>query len=415
MSDASDSYFQFPLCALSFCATEHERLEHVISYGFVDAGNTMFRKLNQDMRRLKAEELQNDPSMPHDFSATKNDHVAAMIGAREIGITVGNVRWSLEHWKKLSEFRTEFERKYGPDVEVRVRKGLVFEARDNTGISYREFAVLCAAYSCIGSKTYPVRVTRDTIRCRMLGYKSATIMAQELSHRTDDLKPLTLRQVNYVLDRLDERRFFARARANERQTFYSIRLRQEQLEQQLVEGKSYRDSFREGRIRRAARLIARVKAKRATIIVDAAIKVDDERVGEPNDVYSASAGVSAEVSASVSTLIKTPLIETPAIETLSTETQRNTAGAFEEFKKSCQKFERPSLVEVQQFGPTLNKRITSELAAKWFELFGSDLRWSEADWRKPCAAWLLGNLAMVKHEKARQTLQIDPGATERAA
>lgn len=84
----------------------------------------------------------------------------------------------------------------------------------------------------------------------MLGYKSSSIMAQELANRADGLKPLTFRQVNYVLDRLHERRFFARARANERQTFYSIRLPQDQLENRLVESKSYLESFHEQRMKR---------------------------------------------------------------------------------------------------------------------------------------------------------------------
>lgn len=144
MSGIGDNYFQFPLCALAFCATEKERLEHVIEFGFVDAGFTMFQKLDQDMRRLKAREFSDDSDTPRDFCKTNLDHVATMLGARGIGIIVGSVRHSLERWRMLSEFRNQSSAKYGPDAELRIRQELASEVCDQTGISYREFAVLCA-------------------------------------------------------------------------------------------------------------------------------------------------------------------------------------------------------------------------------------------------------------------------------
>ena len=116
--------------------------------------------------------------------------------------------------------------------------------------------------SCIGAKSYPVRITRARIQCRALGYKSPAIMQAEIAIRTDGAAPLSLRQINYTLDALHERQFFARARANERQTFYSNRMSQGELETQLITGKSYSADFHQRRRQHDAEFMARLKQSR---------------------------------------------------------------------------------------------------------------------------------------------------------
>src|SRR4051812_8907724 len=49
--------FQFPLCALAFCEAERDRLERIISFGCVEAGMTMYRKLDEEIREQKAEQF----------------------------------------------------------------------------------------------------------------------------------------------------------------------------------------------------------------------------------------------------------------------------------------------------------------------------------------------------------------------
>jgi len=259
----NNNYFQFPLCALAFCDSERERLDEIISFAFVDAGFAMFKKVAPEIRKSLGDDLKGRQGTPADYRKHDSDHVAAMLGAREIGINVGGVAHSLATWRKLSEARNQFQAQHGRDVEVRIRSELVFEARDKNGISYREFSILCAIYSCIGAKKYPVRITREQIQRRMLGYKTQSVMQAEIGKRIDGAKPLTTRQINYTLDRLDERQFFARARANKRQTYYSHRLSQEQLEEKLVAGKSYAQSFHKRRRQRDAELMARIKSAKS--------------------------------------------------------------------------------------------------------------------------------------------------------
>jgi hypothetical protein len=262
MSDLGKTYFQFPLCALAFGANEKDRITRIISFCCLDAGFVMFHRLSPEIRQRNAHEFAAALDRPIGYSKTRSDHVAAMLGAREIRVRFSNLSGLLSEWQQLSTFKSTFETTYGRDVEVRIVNPLVFEVRDNAGMSYREFAVLCAIYSCIGAKKYPVRITRQTIRCRMLGYRSTSIMQAEIANRTDGATPLTPRQINYTLDALHERQFFARARANERQTFYSHRMSHDELETRLITGKGYSAAFHQRRRQHNTEFMARLKQSR---------------------------------------------------------------------------------------------------------------------------------------------------------
>lgn len=269
---ATDTYFQFPLCSLAFCETEKERLEHIISFGFIEAGVAMYKKLDAEIRKQKAEQFLNHSDTPDDYKRSNDHHVAAMIGAKEIGITVGSLVYSMNRWTELSEFRNQFQTKHGNDVLVRIKKGLVFEVRDDKGISYRQLSILCAVYSCIGATEKPVRITKATIQCRMLGYKSAKVMTAEIKSRKDTAKPLTPRQIGYTLDSLDERKFFARARPNERQTYFSHRLTKDELNDALFKRKTAKARFHATRKTDNNTLMERIKSEHERLAKKTAIK-----------------------------------------------------------------------------------------------------------------------------------------------
>lgn len=259
---ATDKYFQFPLCALAFGEAETERLDHIISFGFVEAGIAMFRKLDEEIREQKAEQFANKSGTPSDYKKSNQHHVAAMIGANEIGVLPNSLSYTMQRWTALSKFRDLFQAEHGNDVQVRIRKDLAFEVRDKTGMSYREFAILCAVYSCIGAATGPVRIIKDTVQARMMGYKSPKVMAAEIKRRKPVAKPLTHRQIGYTLDCLDERKFFARARPNERQTYFSHRLTAEEMVEALFQRKTASARFHATRKAGNNKLMERIKSER---------------------------------------------------------------------------------------------------------------------------------------------------------
>ena len=65
-----------------------------------------------------------------------------------------------------------------------------------------------------------------------------------------------------ILERLAERNFFAQITYGRRQTYYSHRLSQKELEEQVYEAKVYRARARQARIAANAELTRRIQAER---------------------------------------------------------------------------------------------------------------------------------------------------------
>jgi hypothetical protein len=236
-------YFQFPLCALSFGHSVDERLNAIISYGFIQAGYKLFQKLSPvERKRFLDDRLGNKPEL-NGIRRDEWSHCGALYGAYAIGITTNNLKATLKRHASLQAFADAFADRHGRDSIVRIKKWWVFKTRDNKGISYREFAVLCGIYSVIGDKEMAV-VTRDRIRRCALGYRSAAIMQAELATRADKAQQLTERQLRDTLERLHRNNFFARATYGRRVTYYSIRLDGEEMRKKIQQRRTYRDFHR---------------------------------------------------------------------------------------------------------------------------------------------------------------------------
>jgi len=263
---ATDNYFHFPLCLLAMGRNEIERINSLIPFAVVEAGNKMLEKRinnRQDMSTLGAD--YEEKWAEDEYDPDDEDHIAVALGADVLGVNLGSLRLAspreaLETWQVVCKFRNQFEAKHGGSPEVRIKAEYVWEVRSKKGMSYRELAILCAMLSVTGDKEYPVRITREQIQRRMLGYKTAVVMQAELKNRTDGSKPLTVRQIGYTVDKLKERKFFARVRANKRQTYFSFRLTQEQMEDAIFKSKTRKQISKANSKKRDDAFMARLKA-----------------------------------------------------------------------------------------------------------------------------------------------------------
>jgi hypothetical protein len=84
-------------------------------------------------------------------------------------------------------------------------------------------------------------------------------MEAEISAREDKEKPLTERQVLTTLDSLHSRGFFARMRANARQTYYSHRLAHDEFKKALFEMKTWRAFQRANRIEEDKKIMEAIR------------------------------------------------------------------------------------------------------------------------------------------------------------
>jgi hypothetical protein len=232
----SRRYFQFPLCTLSYGATEQECLNHIISYACVEHGKRKWWKSSSEERRVYRS-AKESPVAANRYINLKDDaQLSAAMGASHLGMTIGSGSGIVESHKRLANFISSFEKRYGRDARVRIVTDWVFEARDKQGISYIELATLVAIYSKIGAKKSAVRITRDEIWRRAHGCKSKLVF--EAAHG-ERMRPLfTPRQIRAAVDRLHARRFFSRLTFARRQTFYSHRLTASQLADSVVQKKT---------------------------------------------------------------------------------------------------------------------------------------------------------------------------------
>jgi hypothetical protein len=186
-------------------------------------------------------------------------HQQVVAGAQQLEIVIRDVRGTVANHERLARFIREFERKHGTDARVRLAKELIFEARDGKGISYWELAVLAAVYSKIGSAKGPVRITREEIWRRSLGFKSKRAFSVKVRRRQ---ACIPARKARSIIERLHDRGFFARLTYAQRQTFYSHRLNADQLADAIVTMKLQRQRARQARIRANDALTKRVQTER---------------------------------------------------------------------------------------------------------------------------------------------------------
>jgi hypothetical protein len=240
-------YFQFPLCLLAFGKSDKDRLQHIVSYC-----------LCEQARRT-------NPKFPKSARKTSLDEAATFLA-----VTIGSHESTINRWKQGDSFVCQWERRYGKDALVRIGTTLLWEALSNTGLTYREFSILSAINSIIGRRRFvPKRITEPSIQVRAAGFKSWKVAHSELpSEKSPKTGLLTAHQVRYTLEKLHERKFFARARVGAKTVKYMLGVSDDDLRAILRQRETYQARFKAVRARKDSELIAAIRAaKRPPITV----------------------------------------------------------------------------------------------------------------------------------------------------
>ncbi len=242
------TYFSFPLCALAYGQTVPQRLNAIICYSMVDAGRKLWQRIPESQRTGLWATWAESGASPKGFNSSDPLHVGLLCGASIIDVRPGCLRSALADYHSLRQFREAFESRHGRDPVVRIKRDLLFEARDGKGITPRQLTVLAAIYSVIGRKAVPVLITRERIRRCALGYKTQAVFYAEFCQRQDGAQPLTEWELRSEVDRLHEGKFFQRVTYGQRQTYYSHRMTATEFQMALIDLKTHRFGFK--RLRR---------------------------------------------------------------------------------------------------------------------------------------------------------------------
>lgn len=261
---SSEPFFQFPLCALAYGGTPKERLNAILDYAVLETGETIWRGYDTVGQKLLVSSWKNDTRLPADINLDRPLHQAVMAGATSLRVRMPPLDQLVRRHDDLMRFVNKHGDLYGASPQVRIRHDLFFEARDGKGVSYPEFTVLAAIYSVIGKKQSPPLICQSTIRHRALGYKSPTVQEAELGRRTDGAQPLTEWQLRRTLERLHERKLFARFTYARRLTYYSHKMTDIELRAAIVARKSYRAVFQWNRKRADQEATDKIRNARAS-------------------------------------------------------------------------------------------------------------------------------------------------------
>jgi hypothetical protein len=252
-------YFHFPLCLLSFGRDINERLSGIIWLACVEMGIKQWREFSPKERLARHSVHPLPQSCTCRIDLRKEAELQVVAGCEFLNLVCRDVKHVLAGYACVTRFIRDFERRHGTDARVRIRKDWVFEVRDNKGMSYPELAVLAAIYSKIGASKRPVLITRDEIWKRAHGFKSDRVFRAEMNDRRPFLTP---RQVRSIIERLHDRKFFARATYARRQTYYSHRLGSTALAEHVFTAKTQRYHAQQERRRADAALTKRIQQER---------------------------------------------------------------------------------------------------------------------------------------------------------
>ena len=256
MTTINRSFFAFPLELLAFGDNFRSRLYHAVSYAVVSLAERL--RDTVPLPQLQAAALAvPETDRPVHLQDAGSLRYALAVARWQLQVIKGSAKEDKKQYSDFWNFHYDWVERHGKSPIVQLANDFVWDCI-NGRLSYRELSVLAAVYSAIGAKRYPVRITRRTIQHRSLGYKTPAVMKAELHNRTDGAGPLSIDQIGRTLDKLHERNLFARARANARQTYYSLTLRQNELEAALLRSKTYSRAFHATRRTRDATLMARI-------------------------------------------------------------------------------------------------------------------------------------------------------------
>ena len=239
MKVRSTGYFHFPLCLLAFRSDYKDRLQHVSSYCLCEHAQRLNRTL-----------------------ADIPEKTALYDAAKFLNVEIGSPDNTIDRWKAAARFVRQWENRHGRDASVRIATALLWEAYDNTGLTYREFSILCAINSVIGKRrSVARRITEPSIRVRAAGFKSWNVANCELARdESGKAQLLTPHQVRYTLERLHQRKFFARARVGAKTVKYMVGVSDDALRASLLQTETYRSRFKAERAQKDQELMKAIRS-----------------------------------------------------------------------------------------------------------------------------------------------------------
>ena len=193
--------FQFPLILLAWGETPRVRLDGILDYCRMEAGQRELREKSSAGAAIH---------VPPRCGVSADIYRAWHLGGDLSNITGGDPGTAQRQHEALEDFASA---RLHPFVRIRREwfwncfHGLRGDPAEKP-LSYREFTVLCAILSKIGTKKSSP-CTWQEIRRRALGYVTEAELQRCLPGRKDGASPWSRQQIRATLEKLEVNKFFA--------------------------------------------------------------------------------------------------------------------------------------------------------------------------------------------------------------
>lgn len=218
----------FPLCILSMNDNTKMLIKPMIYYALVNIAKHNNLSLNSKTLNDRISEIAKDKNVKLKFiDKFKNFKLIKLL------------------YKKVKDYKIEFEDINGNDARVLMKISVLYDFKYYSKLSDKEFRVLCAIYSCLGTNEVRI-IYNDQIRYRAFGFKSRNAYYKIRAERNKNVSipEMSDKVLKRIIEKLIQRGFFDRQRDG-RRYYYSKVLRGRNLLNYVFKRYSYNRIHRE--------------------------------------------------------------------------------------------------------------------------------------------------------------------------
>jgi hypothetical protein len=224
----SEGFFRFQLGLLAIYPDSGEfTLQAIVSACVVEVGRKTFA--SYDLKELRRLAVEHDADKYAELAPKSHDDHLIFMGAKTLNVSLGRIDSTRDRYEKVQEYLLGLSAA-AQNNRINIKTELFWDCHSTVAgkqvdrsLSWREFRVLCALLSKVGSSKY-AKCGWQEIVARAAGWcgKSdrALTTPKELARRKSLL--LTREQIRATLTRLESDQFFARFQYRRAESWFSF-------------------------------------------------------------------------------------------------------------------------------------------------------------------------------------------------
>lgn len=215
-SQEGGKFFTFPLPLICPMESPKLTLSRIIDFCVMDVGAKSAERLDEEV----IDRILSSANSPPDAQEDNDAHRHIILGSRRLNVIIHSAASCVAGRDEARRIIDAAERVNGASPLVFCGAEIVWECYKGE-FPYRDFTVLCAVNSAIGQKTTPQLLRRSLLLARAGGFKTPEAYGKGLCGKMKARPMLTVDELRWTLDKLEERELFSRVQASPRRVYFS--------------------------------------------------------------------------------------------------------------------------------------------------------------------------------------------------